>query len=193
MKKSLFVLLLITGMISTVNGQFTKIGGGLAFGSGYYFNNIDYADYRSPHIAASIKGIYEITVPIHVSPAYTIFIPHISSSNDFKIIISEMMFDINGHYVFNSLDRFEFYGLLGLNILLTWEKSKSPTGGDTFKENDNALGINLGAGTYFKITDQFDIFCEAKYILSKYDQFMLNAGVLINLDWLIKHEKTIIN
>jgi opacity protein-like surface antigen len=102
------------------------------------------------------------------------------------------MFDINGHYVFNSLDRFEFYGLAGLNILFTSWKEK-PAGADVFKESDNALGFNLGAGTYIKISDQFDAFCEAKYVIGKYDQFMLNAGVLINLDWLIKHEKQIIN
>jgi hypothetical protein len=41
-----------------------------------------------------------------------------------------------------------------------------------------------------KLTEQFDIYAEAKYILGKYDQFMLNAGILINLDWLIKHENT---
>jgi hypothetical protein len=59
---------------------------------------------------------------------------------------------------------------------------------ETFKENDNAFGLNLGAGTYFKISDKFDIFAEAKYIVSKYSQFMINAGVFINVDWLKKHE-----
>ncbi|MBN2862661.1 MAG: outer membrane beta-barrel protein [Bacteroidales bacterium] len=192
MKKSLFFLLLIAGMISTANGQFTKIGGGLAYGSGYYFNNVDFSGYRSPHLAVSFTGIYEITVPIHVAPSFTVFFPHVSTINDSKTIISEVMFDINGHYVFNSLDRFEFYGLAGLNILLTSEKNKF-TGEDTYKEADNALGFNLGAGTYIKITDQFDAYCEAKYVISKYDQFMFNAGILINLDWLIKHEKKIID
>lgn len=99
-----------------------------------------------------------------------------------------MMFDINGHYVFNSLDRFEFYGLAGLDILLAWEKAKYPSFIE--KESDNALGLNLGAGSYMKITKQFDIYAEAKYILGKYDQFMLNTGILINLDWLSKHENT---
>ena len=104
-----------------------------------------------------------------------------------------MMFDVNGQYVFNSLDRFEFYGLAGLNILLAWEKSKTAASNTTFKQNDNALGLNVGAGTYIKISDQFDAYVEAKYIISRYDQFMLNAGVLVNLDWLIKHEKKILN
>ena len=44
-----------------------------------------------------------------------------------------------------------------------------------------------------KLTDQFDLYLEAKYIISKYGQFMLNAGILINIDWLKKHENTGIN
>jgi hypothetical protein len=44
-----------------------------------------------------------------------------------------------------------------------------------------------------KLTDQFDLYLEAKYILSKYPQFLLNAGILINIDWLKKHEDTGIN
>jgi opacity protein-like surface antigen len=98
-----------------------------------------------------------------------------------------MMFDLNGHYVFNSLDRFEFYGLAGLNM--TFAKIKwlgtNPSSG-----SDNALGLNVGAGTYMKITEQFDIYGEAKYIFSKYDQFMLNVGLLLNIDWMKKHENS---
>lgn len=192
MKKFYSAVLLLIIVHLSVNAQFTKVGGGLAYGSGFYFNNEPYSDYRSGHFAVSFKGIYEITLPIHISPSFTVFYPNITKTENFRSSIFSMMFDINGHYVFNSLDRFEFYGLAGLNILLAWEKSTSP-GFDTFKQNDNALGLNLGAGTYIKITDQFDAYVEAKYIISRYDQFVLNAGVLVNLDWLIKHEKKILN
>jgi hypothetical protein len=54
--------------------------------------------------------------------------------------------------------------------------------------SDNALGLNLGAGTYMKMTEQLDLSLEAKYIVSKYDQFMLNVGILLNLQWLNKNE-----
>jgi outer membrane protein X len=99
-----------------------------------------------------------------------------------------MMIDINGHYVFNSLDRLEFYPLVGMNFLLTWKRTKDSYMNEVIPENDNAIGLNLGAGACFQITKQFDLFAEAKYIVSKYDQFMANAGILINIDWLRKHE-----
>jgi hypothetical protein len=100
------------------------------------------------------------------------------------------MFDINGHYIFNSLDKFEFYCLAGLDILLANKKETSDAF-PTITESDNALGLNLGIGTYMKITEQFDIYGEAKYIFNnKYNQFMLNGGILLNLDWMKKHENS---
>lgn len=187
MKKILVGLLMVTLAVTTLNAQFTKVGGGLAFSSGFKFHNMDYESNQSGHFAAFVKSIYEITLPIHVSPSYTVFFPHITKDLNGKTIVSSMMFDINGHYVFNSLDQFEFYGLAGFDVLLAWKKDKYPSG--SFKESDNALGLNIGAGTYMKLTEQFDLCGEVKYIISKYDQFIVNVGVLINLDWLIKHEK----
>jgi opacity protein-like surface antigen len=105
------------------------------------------------------------------------------------------MIDLNGHYVFNSLDRFEFYGLAGMNILLAWKKDKFTVTGsapfeETTKESDTAIGLNLGAGTYIKMAEQIDLNVEIKYLVSRYNQLMINAGVLINFQWLAKNERT---
>jgi opacity protein-like surface antigen len=188
MKKLIISVVLTTISLSALNAQFTKIGGGVAYGSGFWFQKTEVDEYRSGHFAGFLEGIYEITVPIHVAGSFTYFYPHKEKYTLSKTSVSSMMFDINGHYVFNALDRIEIYPLAGLNILLTGKKDKMLSANETFKENDNAFGLNLGAGTYFKISDKFDIFAEAKYIVSKYSQFMINAGVFINVDWLKKHE-----
>jgi len=191
MKKTLFILLIIFLSVSALNAQFTKIGGGAGYTTGYLFHEMDYDYNKSGHIFASLRGIYEISLPIHIAPSFTFFLPHVTEEFESKTTVNTMMFDINGHYVFNSLDRFEFYGLAGLDILLAWKTDKYlGSAPQTFKEKDNAIGLNLGLGSYMKLTDQFDIFLEAKYIVSKYDQFMLTAGAMINIDWLIKHENT---
>jgi len=196
MKKTIITIVIIASCVSAVSGQFTKAGGGVVFGSGFQFNNEPGTDHRSGLLGICLTGIYEITLPLHVAGSFTYFIPHVTKYAEVlelpsKIVVSSMMFDINGHYVFNSLDRFEFYGLAGFNITLAGIKRKytypgSPT--NTISESDNAFGINVGAGTYCKITEQLDLFGEIKYIISKYDQFMVTAGVLLNLDWLKKHE-----
>jgi hypothetical protein len=180
-------------MVPAVNAQFTKVGGGAGFTTGYLFHGMDYDYNKSGHFFASLKSIYEISVPLHISPSITFFIPHVYKEYEEKVTVNTMMFDINGHYVFNSLDRFEFYGLAGIDIMLAWKRTKYP-GIDPYKESDNGFGLNFGVGSYMKMTEQFDIYAEAKYLLSigttKYSQFMLNAGVLINIDWLKKHEDT---
>ena len=129
-----------------------------------------------------LKGIYEINMPFHLSPSFTVFYPHVTKVSAGKTSVSSMMFDINGHYVFNSLDKFELYGLAGLDILFARMKI-SNAGSPTFTESDNAMGINLGIGTYLKITEQVDINSEVKYIFNnKYNQFMLNVGILLNIE-----------
>ena len=189
MKKLIVIFLLVISVIGVTNGQFTKIGGGLAFTSGFYFHEQTTQDAnRSGKMALSLKGIYEISIPLHISPSFSYFYPHITKSEFDKTVISSMMFDINAHYVFNSLDQFEFYGLAGIDILLAKKKDVYETSG-TFKETDNALGLNIGAGTYMKITETLDIYGELKYLFNnKYNQFMLNAGVLLNIDWMKKNE-----
>jgi hypothetical protein len=187
MKKSLITIVLTIATISVINGQFTKIGGGLDLSSGFPFHQQTWKANRSGIVSVSFKGIYELSLPFHISPSFTIFYPHITKDQLDKTIVSSMMFDVNGHYVFNSLDKFEFYFLAGLDILFA-KKKETFESAAKFTERDNALGLNLGAGAYMKITEQFDIFGEAKYIFSKYDQFMLNAGILLNIDWLKKNE-----
>ncbi|MBA4322626.1 MAG: hypothetical protein C0408_07400 [Odoribacter sp.] len=197
MKKINLIIILAALSFSFANGQFTKFGGGLGFTSGFPFHQMTWDYNKSAKFDGFVKGIYELSLPIHISPSFTYFLPHVwksSSINDkTKITVNAIMFDLNGHYVINSLDRFEFYGLAGLDILLARKKEVFEVVGTTpitqiTKEKDNAIGLNIGAGSYIKMTEQLDLFIEGKYIVSKYDQFMINVGVLLNLDWLKKNE-----
>ena len=183
--------LIMISVLSVTSAQFIKAGGGLNWGTGFHFNNENtglLADmHRSPIAGIFLTGIYKLDLPFQIVPSFTFFLPRNNKSTDpngTDTRVTEMMLDINAHYVFNSLDKFEFYGLGGLDVTfakIKWLDTNPSTG------SDNALGLNLGAGTYMKLTDQFDLFAEAKYIFSKYNQFMLNAGVLLNIDWLKKH------
>jgi opacity protein-like surface antigen len=194
MRKFFITILFVIALMESANGQFTKIGGGMAYGTGFRFSNESsgfLSDLnRSPFAAIFVNGIYEINLPFHIAPSFTFFLPRtnesVSATNAQKTRVSEMMLDVNGHYVFNSLDRIEFYGLAGMNITFTNIKWINTTSSGS----DNAFGLNLGAGTYVKVTEKFDIYAEAKYILSKYDQVVVNLGVLLNIDWMKKHEDT---
>jgi hypothetical protein len=199
-KKLVNVLIMSVFAMTSINAQFTKFGGGLGISSGFPFHQMPWHENKSGNIIASVNGIYELNLPFHISPSFMYLLPHITRFSqpleESTYTVSSMMFDINGHYVFNSLDRFELYGLAGLDVLLAWKKqvtkiTGSVTSKTKVKESDNAIGLNIGAGTYLKITEQIDLFIEAKYIVSKYDQFMFNAGVLINLEWFKKNQNTV--
>lgn len=196
MKKVVLLTLAILLTCSLVNAQLTKIGGGLGYTTGYTFHKADYDYNKSGHFNFFGKSIIEVNLPFHLAPSITYYFPHVWKSGDpfseSKITVTTLMIDINGHYVFNSLDRFEFYGLAGPDVLLAWKKDVfTPQSGteQVTKEKDNALGLNLGVGTYMKISESLDLNIEAKYLISKYSQFMLNAGVLINLQYLNKKER----
>jgi opacity protein-like surface antigen len=181
--------------LSPLTAQFTKLGGGITASTGLYFNNEVFSDHRTGNPALTLTAIYELNLPFHLSPSFTYFLPNVSKYSSLtggssKHVVSCMMFDVNGHYVLNSLDRFEIYALAGLDFTFLRNKMVSEYLETTYKDasSESAIGLNIGAGTYFKLTDQFDIYGEAKYIVSKYDQFVFTAGVLINIDWLIKHQ-----
>ena len=191
--RKLCILLFISIMTySVTNGQFTKIGGGLGYSSAYQFHDMPWSANRSGHLNIFLNGIYKSNLPILISPSFTYLLPHITTEEqvgeETTTTVSTMMFDINGHYVFKPLDKFEFYGLAGLDILLAWKKEVYSSITATNKESDNALGLNLGVGSCMKITEQINLYAEAKYIVSKYDQFMLNAGILFNIDWMKKQD-----
>jgi hypothetical protein len=194
MKKILFILTLSILCTTIIEAQFTKAGGGLAVGTGAYYNDATGdLSHKTGNPAITFRGIYEFSLPFHISPSINIFLPRVTSYFEEKRIISAFLFDIDAHYVFNSLDRFEFYGLGGLNITVLKSKYKYDyPDSEPYASTESALGLNIGAGSYMKMTEQLDVFAELKYILSSRCQFMLTAGVLLNIDWLRKNENKIL-
>lgn len=190
------ICLLLSTLVITCNiaiGQLTKIGGGLNYGTGFHYINqssgTDLDLYRSPFAGIYLKAIFETKSPVQISPSFAFFIPRNNSVPDIGATskstkINEIMFDLNGHYVFLSTDYLKLYGLAGFDITLATIKGSDPS----FSSGvDNALGINLGAGFSLKITDQIDFNSEVKFIAGKYRQVVINAGILLDFSLLKKN------
>ena len=75
------------------------------------------------------------------------------------------VFEINGNaqYLLGN-DSVTFYPFAGLNLTSIKHASTKP-------------GINVGAGIEFPLTDVLKFGAEVKYVISKYDQFVLGAGI----------------
>ena len=69
----------------------------------------------------------------------------------------------NAQYLLGN-DSMTFYPFAGLNLTSIKHLSTKP-------------GINIGAGVEFPLTDVLNFAAEVKYVISKYDQFVLGAGV----------------
>jgi hypothetical protein len=192
--KKLFITGFLTILISfSARSQSIRIGGGAAMGTGYHYNNetagISSVVNRSPLAGITFACMNKTDRPLTVSATLTYFIPRTNTidttGNTSKTRVSSTMFNIDGHYVIYSLDRFGFYGLAGFNIHFTKIKYLTIDS----KEHDNAFGLNIGCGSDLKLSEKISIYTEAKYTLfSKYSQFIFNAGLLVNFSWSKKQE-----
>lgn len=203
MKKLFILLFLPLSSLSFLTGQSLKIGVGPGFSTGFPFGNLSESYNKSGNVNFFLKGVYSVKEPLSFSPSLTFFLPRASGLTypleERKITINVMMFDFNGHYSFFSGERINFFGLAGFDILLASKKEVIQYDNDpithikttfTSKVNDNGLGLNAGAGISFKISEKLYLFSEGKYLLftkykavfSKYNQVIINAGVLLNIN-----------
>ncbi len=197
MKKIFAVLLLFTIVVISSKAQFTKIGSALSYNSGYFFNSEYFNDHRTGNPVLSFTGIYEISLPFHIKPSVNIFFPHITkidfSADEFqKTVVTAYTLDLDAHYVFNYLDRFELYGLAGMNIMYARVKwiYEFIDLTDVSSSGETVLGLNLGIGTYIKVRDQFDLFFELKGIIGSQQLIVATGGILLDIDWLKRKEES---
>jgi hypothetical protein len=188
----LLVLLLIFVTVPTgrIYAEFTKAGAGLILKTPN-----TYEDERGGFFGIHVRGIYELSLPIHISPGFTYVIPNsyknVTPTSTYKWHNSLFMFDADAHYVFNKLDRMELYGLAGLDLSIFRYHWVSEF--NNFKESGGHTGVypglNIGAGAYIRFNDQIDFFVEGKVILSTKVQFIAAGGILVNLQWFAQHDK----
>jgi hypothetical protein len=91
--------------------------------------------------------------------------------------------NVNAHYLFLSRNTNTVYALAGLNIAtLGLDVPEAPQYVHIRSSSASATkaGLNLGAGGSIGIGFG-SIFGEAKYIFSRYDQFVISLGVRIDL------------
>jgi len=183
-----FLFALLFSGAGIIYGQFNAwAGAGPFYTTGFHFLNNRLESYQTTNTGVLFKGIYQIGNSVHVSPSFSWILPNIYKidvvDGEEKTSVSALMFDINGHYIFKSSEYFDFYGIAGLDILIARRKYVSTILNAEQKTvvTDNTPGLNLGAGTLIRINGKVNLFAEIKYLLSKYDQLVVNGGFLLNL------------
>ncbi|OFX85895.1 MAG: hypothetical protein A2W99_17215 [Bacteroidetes bacterium GWF2_33_16] len=167
LKISLILLFAGTLFINTSNAQPINVGGGFVIGTSY------------PHFGFKVNGTYGMDFLLEnlsASAAFTYFIPSTPGS----ITYNRWAFDVDGHYKFYSLNKFDFYALAGINIS-NYSTKWDDFLGDVHKTSGTKPGVNVGAGALFGISDNIKAFGEFKYIMGRYDQAEITVGVLFAL------------
>jgi hypothetical protein len=152
-----------------VNAQI-KIGGSLGYAT------------EIKNIGLTLHGNYAINDQWEAAPSFSYYFK--------KDYTSYWSIDLAGHYVFNTMDKYSFYGLGGFEILGV--KVKIPASSETlygvtvstpeYTGTDSQFGIVLGGGARMSINDKLSGFAELKLGILDDTYIGLNFGILYSLN-----------
>jgi outer membrane protein X len=149
----LFVGIFLLALPNLTQAQFAARGG-LSYGT------------EAEHIAIHLGGEYEITEDITGAATFNYYL----TGDDYNY----WGLNFDGHYIFEQDSGLELYPLAGLNFSHWGFDSGIP--GLDFSETK--LGLNVGGGVRYPVSDQISLIGEVKYILSDFDQLVITAAAL---------------
>lgn len=179
--KITLVLLLIT---TVANAQF-KVGGKLSYGS----------EIESLGIGA--KAIYELDENFSLSGELNYFFGSNTNSKinvqgydigEQEVETSLTTLNTDLHYNLSNLNDLSLYAIGGLNFSfysteLSSDNNFPGVGGQSSSDNSETfIGLNLGIGGSYPITNNLDVISELKYIINDLDQIVFSAGIVYSLD-----------
>lgn len=143
----------------------TRIGGMLAYGT------------EIENLGIGVNAEFGIADKISISPSLIYYLP--KSYGPTKMNWLEV--NANANYYFLNDDKFDVYGLAGLNYSSISVKYDGPSFGGVdgnFKGSDGRFGLNLGAGANMHLSnDNIMPFAELKYVIIDGGQLVIAAGV----------------
>jgi len=166
MKKVLFVTIVMVITASAFNSAYAqkisnRVGPMLALASG----DVD-------ETGLGVVGEFGVASKMSIAPQFILYFPGNNQS----------FFELNANlnYYFFAQDVFELYGLGGLNFARYGYEYNNGQG-NTVKDSNSEIGLNLGIGSNFQLGKTFVPFAELRFTLGDYDQFVLGLGVKFNL------------
>jgi len=178
--KITLVLFLIT---TVANAQF-KVGGKLSYGS----------EIESLGIGA--KAIYELDENFSLSGELNYFFGSNTNSTinvqgfdigEQEVETSLTTLNTDLHYNLSNLNDLSLYAIGGLNFSFYSTESSSGNnsglgGQSSFDNSETFIGLNLGIGGGYPITDNLNAISELKYIINDLDQIVFSAGIVYSLN-----------
>ena len=123
----------------------------------------------------NIRAYYGVNDHFCFGPEATFF-PKTTIDDNYKLSISE--FNFNGHYAIELAHRFGIYPLAGINYTIEQKEENRLDGLHT--EQEEALGINYGAGFHYSLGRTF-LFAEFKGVSGKLNDEFITIGAFVLL------------
>ena len=159
---ALFIASFTTAAQST-GGKDFKIGAMLAYGT------------EIENIGIGANAEFQVMNQLTISPGFIYYLP--KSYGPIKTNWFEV--NANANYYFVSDEKFDFYGLAGLNyssISVKYDGAFAGLVGNN-SASDGRFGLNLGGGANMNLGSSITPFAEIKYVVIDGGQLVLAAGI----------------
>ena len=179
---SIVIILSISlGTSAPALAQVYRVGAGLCFASGYEFNTIEMGN---PGFKVKTWIALDRKSTIHIVPTFIVFNKNTADAGYFSISNYSFHGDLDGQYMVFMEKTVKVVVFGGINFShLTSKVSETdpkypleiyaPNAPDN--ETDIGIGGNLGAGLELRMGSHWDMNVSAKYIVSKYSQFIISV------------------
>lgn len=179
--KLLFMAFLLC-FASISYSQFTHVG--LAAGFGSEIKEAGFGAY----------GIFSVNEQIKIVPNAMYFLPHKVTTDNGTQKYSWWTINVDGDYIFLDKGIVRFYGIMGLTFINLTGEQDEVISGQPFQDKLTLqkLGLNIGAGVGFPVSQYITPFAEVKYTIGNaadfefknvpVSQFSLVAGIMFKIN-----------
>jgi hypothetical protein len=181
MKKLIIISLVILCLPIAGFAQFTHAGISAAYSS------------QVKELGIGLNGLFRVNDEIKLTPNIMYYLPHKLTTDDGTQEFQWYTINLDGNYIIIDQGIFEGYGVMGLNFSVVQGKQDEVILGETFndKQTLQKLGLNIGAGIRFNISDRVVPFGELRYTVGSKARFSFNevstsqvgifAGILLRI------------
>ncbi len=180
-KHNLLLAAVFLFLASHSYSQFTHVGVAAGYGT----------EIKEPGFGA--YGIFSVNEQIKIVPNVMYFLPHKVSTDNGTQKYSWWTISVDGDYIIVNKGAVRFYGLMGLTFMSITGEQDEVINGQPFEDKLTLqkLGLNIGAGIRFPVSEYIAPFAEVKYTLADaadfqfqsipVSQFSLVAGIMFRI------------
>ena len=151
-KHNLALAALFLFFTSLSYSQFTHVGVAAGYGT----------EIKEPGFGA--YGIFSVNEEIKIVPNLMYYLPHKVTTDDGTQKYSWWSINVDGDYIIVNQGNTRFYGIMGLTFISITGEQDEVISGQPFEDKltMQKLGLNIGAGVRFPVSEYIAPFAEVK-------------------------------